>query len=64
VHNNERWQPRLTEGNLLQAWMEITQGKDMCQRAKDLAKKILEDHHTVYAFEKKAEEIDKITKKA
>ena len=41
--SNERWEPKLTDRGNWNQWMANTGGKDMRERAKDLAKKILQD---------------------
>ncbi|MFH1968871.1 MAG: trimethylamine methyltransferase family protein, partial [Verrucomicrobiota bacterium] len=64
VRSPERWEPKLTDRNSWQAWMNQTGGKDMRERARDLARKILAEHHPVYVTEQQAKEIDRIAAEA
>ncbi len=59
---SERWIPKLTDRGNWNQWMANTGGKDMRQRAKDLAIKILDEYHPVYVTEKQRKEIWKIAK--
>ena len=58
--SDDRWIPRLTDRGNWNQWLINTGGKDMRERAKDMAKKILEDHNPVYVSEKDRKEIWKI----
>ncbi len=58
--SDERWEPRLTDRGSWNQWMANTGGKDMRERARDLAKKILNEHNPVYVTEKQRKEIWKI----
>ncbi|MCL4376965.1 MAG: trimethylamine methyltransferase family protein [Actinobacteria bacterium] len=60
--SNERWIPKLTDRGNWNQWMTNTGGKDMRERAKDMAKKILEEHYPVYVNEDQKKEIWKIAK--
>ncbi|MBM3706054.1 MAG: hypothetical protein FJW66_05965, partial [Actinobacteria bacterium] len=60
--SRERWTPRLTDRGSWNQWIANTQGKDMRQRAKEMAKKILDEHHPVYAGEEERKEIWKIAR--
>lgn len=60
----ERWEPKLTDRNSWGTWMEKTGGKDMRERAKDMAKKILDEHHPEYVTPEQAAEIDSIAAEA
>jgi trimethylamine---corrinoid protein Co-methyltransferase len=64
VRSDERWEPRLTDRNSWDAWMEKTGGLDMQERAAEEAKKILANHHPEYVTEEQAREIDKIARSA
>jgi len=64
VRGNERWEPRLTDRNSWGAWMERTGGKDMRERARDMAREILETHHPEYVNAKQATDIDGIAREA
>jgi len=56
----ERWEPRLTDRNAWDKWQSQTGGKDMRERARDMAREILKNHRPVYIEEKDAREIDRI----
>ncbi len=56
----ERWEPKLTDRNAWDKWQAQTGGKDMRERARDMAREILKNHHPVYIDEKDAREIDRI----
>ncbi len=58
--SSERWIPELTDRGNWNQWIASSGGKDMRERAKDLAKKILDEHHPVYVTEKQRKEIWKI----
>jgi trimethylamine---corrinoid protein Co-methyltransferase len=62
--SNDRWEPRLTDRGNWNQWMANTGGKDMRERAKDMAKKILQEPGPVYVTEQQREEIWKIAKAA
>ena len=62
--SKERWEPRLTDRNSWDAWMQQTGGKDMAQRAKKEARKILKEHHPEYVTKEQAKEIDRIAQAA
>jgi len=62
--SNERWEPRLTDRCNWNQWMTYTGGKDMRERARDLAKKILQEHNPVYVTEEQRKEIWKIARAA
>jgi trimethylamine:corrinoid methyltransferase-like protein len=54
--------PKLTDRGSWNQWMTNTGGKDMRQRAKDMAIQILDEHHPAYVTEKQRTEILKIAK--
>ena len=60
LRSSERWEPKLTDRNSWNAWMDKTGGKDMRNRSKDMAREILDKHHPVYVTGEQAEEIDRI----
>lgn len=60
--SDERWEPKLTDRGNWNQWMANTGGKDMRERAKDMARKILKEHTPVYVTEKERKEIWKIAK--
>lgn len=60
----ERWEPKLTDRNCWDTWMQKTGGKDMAQRANEQARKILKEHYPEYVTEEQANEIDGIAKAA
>ncbi|MBW8034635.1 MAG: hypothetical protein FVQ79_02965 [Planctomycetes bacterium] len=62
--SSERWEPKLTDRNSWGTWMDKTGGKDMAQRANQMARKILEDHNPQYVTDKQAKEIDRIARQA
>lgn len=62
--SKERWEPKLTDRNCWETWMQKTGGKDMAQRANEQARKILNEHHPEYVTEEQAKEIDRIAKAA
>ena len=62
--SRERWEPKLTDRNNWDTWMQKTGGKDMAQRANEQARKILKEHHPEYVTEQQAKEIDRIAKAA
>jgi len=62
--SGERWEPRLTDRGNWNQWMAETGGKDMRERAKELAKEILKEHKPVYATEKEKQEVFKIARAA
>jgi len=62
--SKERWEPRLTDRNNWDTWMQRTSGRDMAQRANEQARKILNEHHPEYVTEHQAKEIDRIAKAA
>jgi len=62
--SDERWEPKLTDRGNWNQWMTYTGGKDMRERAKDLAKKILQDHNPAYVTEQQRKEIWKIARAA
>jgi len=64
LRSQERWEPRLTDRGNWNQWMRDSGGKDMRERAKDMVKKILDEHHPVYATEKEKKEVFKIAKAA
>ncbi|MCK4793379.1 MAG: trimethylamine methyltransferase family protein, partial [Desulfobacteraceae bacterium] len=61
---NERWSPKLIDRNSWDAWWQQTGGKDMAQRANEMARKILKEHHPEYVTAKERKEINKICKEA
>jgi trimethylamine---corrinoid protein Co-methyltransferase len=60
----ERWEPRLTNRQSWNAWTESANGKDMRERARDEARKILAAHHPEYVTMKQAKEIDRLAERA
>jgi len=56
----DRWETEITDRNSWDRWLSQTGGKDMRERAREKAKKILETHNPVYIGDKEAMEIDKI----
>jgi trimethylamine--corrinoid protein Co-methyltransferase len=58
--SKERWEPKLTDRNSWNTWMERTGGKDMAQRANKLARDMLDAHHPQYVTVEEAQEIDRI----
>ena len=60
----DRWEPELTDRNSWDKWQMQTGGKNMQERARERAIKILETHNPVYIGEKEAKEIDKIASMA
>ena len=60
----DRWEPRLTDRNSWDRWQMQTGGKNMRERARVEAKKILETHNPVYIGAKEATEIDNIAFRA
>ena len=60
----DRWEPELTDRNNWDTWQMLTGGKNMQERAREKAIKILEEHRPIYIGEKEAREIDKIAKAA
>ncbi len=64
VRSNERWEPKLTDRNGWDVWMDKTGGRDMRQRANIKAKKILAEHHPRYVTERQSREIDQIAMEA
>ena len=64
LRSKERWEPKLTDRNSWDAWIEKTGGKDMSQRANVEARKILAEHHPEYVTGEQAKEIDKIARAA
>ncbi|UCG49321.1 MAG: trimethylamine methyltransferase family protein [Phycisphaerales bacterium] len=64
VRSRERWEPKLTDRNSWNSWMERTGGKDMRERARAMASDILKTHHPKYASDRQAEEIDRIAMEA
>ncbi len=56
----DRWEPGLTDRNSWDKWKMQTGGKDMRERAREKAQKILETYHPVHIGDKEAKEIDKI----
>jgi len=62
--SKERWEPRLTDRNNVDTWMQRTGGRDMAQRANEPARKILNEHHPAYVTEYQAKGIDRIAKAA
>lgn len=58
--SGKRWEPKLTDRGNWSQWMAETGGKDMRERAKDMAKKILDEHNPVYSTEKERKEILKM----
>ena len=59
-----RWEPKLTDRGNWNQWMAETGGKDMRERAKDMAREILKEHNPVYVDEKQRKEIWKIAMSA
>jgi len=55
--SSERWNPELTDRCNWNQWVAKTGGKDMRERAKEMAKKILKEHNPVYVSEKDRKEI-------
>jgi trimethylamine--corrinoid protein Co-methyltransferase len=53
------WFPKITVRDRYEAW-QASGGKDMRQRANDLARKILAEHHPTYIDEKTKAELDKL----
>jgi trimethylamine--corrinoid protein Co-methyltransferase len=53
------WFPRLTNRKKWDSWMDDG-GKDMRQRASELARKTLKEHHPQHLLEDVAKEIDKM----
>ncbi len=64
LRSSERWEPKLTDRNSWDAWMDKTGGKDMKERANEEANRILAIHHPEYVTKEEAEEIDKIANSA
>lgn len=64
VRSNERWEPKLTDRNSWNSWMQKTGGKDMYQRANEEARRILSEHHPSYVTDRQAMEIDRIAREA
>lgn len=64
IRSKERWEPKLTDRNSWNKWLQVSGGKDMRERAKEQARRILAEHHPAYVSEKEAKEIDLIAKKA
>jgi len=62
--SNERWEPKLTDRGSWNQWLSNTGGKDMRERARDLAKKILQEHNPVYVTEQQRKEIWNIARAA
>ncbi len=62
--SDERWEPRLTDRGSWNQWLANTGGKDMRERARDLAKKILQEHNPVYVTEQQRKEVWKIARAA
>lgn len=58
--SSERWKPKLTDRGSWNQWIAKTGGKDMRERAKEMAKKILAEHNPVYVSEKDKKDIWKI----
>jgi trimethylamine--corrinoid protein Co-methyltransferase len=63
-NSNERWNPKLTDRNSWEVWMQKTGGKDMAQRANEQAKKLLQEDCPEYVTDKQAKEIDRISREA
>ena len=64
LRTSERWEPRLTDRNSWGAWMAQTGGKDMRDRAREQAAKILQEHHPEYVTADQAKQIDEIVAEA
>jgi len=64
LRSGERWEPTLTDRNSWNAWMQQRGGKDMRERAREEAARILEEHRPVYVTEAQAAEIDRIAREA
>jgi trimethylamine--corrinoid protein Co-methyltransferase len=64
LRTKERWEPKLTDRNSWNSWMERTGGKDMRERARAMASMILDVHHPKYVSDDQAEEIDRIAREA
>jgi trimethylamine--corrinoid protein Co-methyltransferase len=64
LHNyrGEQWQPKLTARLEWEAWQKSTGGKDMRQRANDLARKLLSEHHPRPLTPEQEAEIDKMAR--
>ena len=63
LRTGERWEPKLTDRNSWNKWQSES-GKDMRERAREEAKRILREHHPAYVSAKEAKEIDAIARKA
>ncbi len=63
LHNYRRaqWQPVLTNRLEWKQWQQATGGKDMRQRANELARKLLHEHHPQPLTPQQENEIDKMT---
>ncbi len=64
LRSSERWEPKLTDRNSWNTWMGKSDGKDMRDRAKDMARKILEEYHPSFVTDEQIEEIDRIALEA
>ena len=64
VRGKERWMPKLTDRSCWNIWQQRTGGKNIAQRANEMAKKILSEHNPAYVTEKQANEINKIAQSA
>jgi len=62
--SNERWFPKLTDRNTWGQWMNLTSGKDMRERAKDMVEEILKKPAPEFVSEKERNEIWKMAKVA
>jgi trimethylamine--corrinoid protein Co-methyltransferase len=62
LHNyrREQWQPKLTARLEWEQWQKATGGKDMRQRANDLARKLLDEHHPRPLSPEQEAEIDRM----
>lgn len=60
--SDERWIPQLTDRNTWGQWMNLTKGKDMRERAKDMVKDILSKPAPEFVSEKDRKEIWKIAR--
>jgi len=62
--SRERWNPKLTDRGNWNQWLNKTGGKDMRERAKQEAKKILAEHNPVYATPEQKKQVWEIAHEA
>jgi trimethylamine---corrinoid protein Co-methyltransferase len=59
-YRDHQWQPRLTSRFEWNEWQRRQDGKDMRQRANDLARKLLAEHHPQHLTPEQAAELDRL----